>query len=105
MTQAWYNTLHAWLLVWPRVLAADWSGPSVPLVESPGDARALAMCAAAACALCAAVCACRATATGSRRQQRVAAVALLCAAMTVLAFLPASGWLFPIGFVVAERVL
>eukprot|EP00617_Octactis_speculum_P026000 CAMPEP_0185745562 /NCGR_PEP_ID=MMETSP1174-20130828/3935_1 /TAXON_ID=35687 /ORGANISM="Dictyocha speculum, Strain CCMP1381" /LENGTH=737 /DNA_ID=CAMNT_0028419661 /DNA_START=59 /DNA_END=2269 /DNA_ORIENTATION=- len=90
-------------LVWPSKgnLCCDWSRQSIPLVQSPWDPRnaftlifwLLAAYQAGSTLL----------ALFRRRAQAMGQVAVL--AFAALPFLPASNLLFPVGFVVAERVL
>eukprot|EP00931_Biecheleriopsis_adriatica_P034310 TRINITY_DN19825_c0_g1_i1.p1 TRINITY_DN19825_c0_g1~~TRINITY_DN19825_c0_g1_i1.p1 ORF type:complete len:485 (+),score=78.56 TRINITY_DN19825_c0_g1_i1:54-1457(+) len=41
-TVLYYATLHFWKLLWPEVLACDYSGPSIPLLHWEFDIRHLA---------------------------------------------------------------
>lgn len=89
-----------WLLLWPRPLCPDYSGPAVPLVHDPWrDTRAWAAAATAMVALGGLAAAAFAAVLRGRR------VALYAALLATLPFLPASNLLFPVGFVVAERVM
>jgi tetratricopeptide (TPR) repeat protein len=108
--------LHAWLLLCPRWLCCDWSAGTVPPVLSVLDARnagTIAMWTAIAAAVRGAIVRdCRPGARGGgedegdddndddERPAYWLALLLLGAP-----FLPASGLLFDVGFVVAERVL
>eukprot|EP00940_MAST-03C_sp_MAST-3C-sp2_P003152 g3152.t1 len=87
---------HFLLLLWPNDLSVDWSAGSVDLVTSPWDLRLLlpvGLYAGLTALLVYTVFVSRDTYVG-------AALALL-----VVPFLPASNLLFPVGFVLAERVL
>ncbi|KOB68866.1 Uncharacterized protein OBRU01_17579 [Operophtera brumata] len=78
LTFAYLPALNAWLLTLPEALCCDWTMGTVELLKSWKDPRNLATFALAA---------------------------TLGLALLVLPFLPASNLFFPVGFVVAERVL
>ncbi|XP_050443684.1 protein O-mannosyl-transferase Tmtc3 [Adelges cooleyi] len=99
LTYNYLVSVNAWLLVFPCDLCCDWTMGTVPLVESTADPRNLATLATYAV-----VAGLVYTAfTTANRTRRVAVIMSL--ALTVLPFLPASNMFFPVGFVVAERVL
>eukprot|EP00939_MAST-03C_sp_MAST-3C-sp1_P003602 g3602.t1 len=86
---------HAGLLLWPSILSVDWSWGSVPLVTSLLDARnisALALYIALAWII---------------RRWVLHADAHVGASLIwlVIPFLPSSNFAFPVGFILAERVL
>ncbi|XP_071831925.1 protein O-mannosyl-transferase TMTC3-like isoform X2 [Apostichopus japonicus] len=90
--------LNFWLLVYPYKLICDYSGSTIPLVTKVTDPRNLAtlnfiggLGALTYLAL-----------TGRNRLSRQIAMAL---AFLVFPFLPASNIFFPVGFVIAERIL
>lgn len=97
--------LYMKLLVWPFFLCYDYSMGAVPLVHSAEDVRLLLPCAgylALALFLCIALQRLRgATAT----QRFLAEGPLLGVAFFVLSFLPMMNLLFPVGTLVAERLL
>ena len=109
--------LHAWLLLCPRWLCCDWSAGTVPPVLSVLDARnagTIAMWTAIAAAVrCAIVRDCRpgedeggGEDEGDDDDDDDERPAFWLALLLLGApFLPASGLLFDVGFVVAERVL
>ncbi|OQR69138.1 transmembrane and TPR repeat-containing protein [Tropilaelaps mercedesae] len=100
--QLTYNYLlpvNVWLLLNPYHLCCDWTMGSVPLVESLLDHRNLFTLAVYAVAIAVAYSACLHT-TWEQYRAIVFATTLV-----VFPFLPASNLLFPVGFVVAERVL
>jgi hypothetical protein len=107
MTKAWYNTLHAWLLLWPQTLAADWACTSVANVvelEDPRNLGSLLLLAGLAgsllyCAIDPSSTAEHAEAAAGRR------AAFLALALLVVPFLPAAHFLLDVGYVVAERLL
>lgn len=100
--QLTYNYLLAvnlWLVLFPCELCCDWTMGTIPLVESLADARNLVtvstyfMLFAALYKIL----------TSSNRQY----VTIMCMVFSLMAFpfLPASNLFFPVGFVIAERVL
>ncbi|VVC41584.1 Hypothetical protein CINCED_3A005366 [Cinara cedri] len=99
LTYNYLVSVNAWLLIFPCDLCCDWTMGTVPLIQSTSDPRNLATLATYAM-----VAALVYTAfTSSNRTKRTAIIMSL--GMTVLPFLPASNMFFPVGFVVAERVL
>ncbi|XP_004928023.1 protein O-mannosyl-transferase Tmtc3 [Bombyx mori] len=95
LTFAYLPALNAWLLALPEALCCDWTMGTVALVKSWRDPRNVATLALAAVLVAAAIHALR-----TRCSALSMGLALL-----VLPFLPASNLFFPVGFVVAERVL
>ncbi|XP_059051325.1 protein O-mannosyl-transferase Tmtc3 [Achroia grisella] len=95
LTFAYLPALNAWLLALPEALCCDWTMGTVALLRSWKDPRNLATLALATTLIAAAVHALR-----TRSSALSMGLALL-----VLPFLPASNLFFPVGFVVAERVL
>jgi hypothetical protein len=87
---------HYWLLLWPATLSVDWAYSAIPPLETALDLRNAATLQFYA-TIVAAFAGCRA-ALGTR-----AACAM--AALLVLPFLPMTNLAFPVGFVVAERVM
>lgn len=41
LTKMMYGALHGWLMMVPQYLCCDWSGSSIPVVESIADPRNL----------------------------------------------------------------
>ncbi|XP_037070943.1 protein O-mannosyl-transferase Tmtc3-like isoform X2 [Pollicipes pollicipes] len=98
LTYHYLLALNAGLLLLPGPLCCDWTMGTVPLLTSVGDPRNLATLATyAALALLAG----RALSVADR----VSDVVIMGVALVALPFLPASNLFFPVGFVVAERVL
>ncbi|XP_049865583.1 protein O-mannosyl-transferase Tmtc3-like [Pectinophora gossypiella] len=95
LTFAYLPALNAWLLTLPEALCCDWTMGTVALLRSWRDTRNLATLALATILIAAAFHALR-----TRSSALSMGLALL-----VLPFLPASNLFFPVGFVVAERVL
>jgi len=92
-------SVNSWLLLAPVDLCCDWTMSTVPLVESIADPRNLATI-----VLYVVLChlAYRALTSGSRTETAVLVMSL---GLLVLPFIPATNLFFPVGFVVAERVL
>ncbi|KAF7384206.1 hypothetical protein HZH66_012456 [Vespula vulgaris] len=100
--QLTYNYLAAVnlrLLFLPSDLCCDWTMGTIPLVESFTDIRNLATIATHGTIL-----GLLATATLTRNRQ-TSVILIMSLAMMILPFLPASNLFFPVGFVIAERVL
>lgn len=96
MTWCYMVAVNAWLLLCPEQLLCDWTMGTVPLVRTLGDTRNLATLGTLATLLHLGA---RGVSGGGRR------LLLLSLALLGLPFLPASNLFFPVGFVVAERVL
>lgn len=97
-----YNYLYSinsWLLVSPQWLCFDWSMGCIPVIQTFGDPRILAV-AVFWIILAALILTClKGTIT---QEQRTLAMAL---AFVIVPFLPASNLFFRVGFVIAERIL
>uniref|UniRef100_A0A6Q2XCA8 dolichyl-phosphate-mannose--protein mannosyltransferase n=1 Tax=Esox lucius TaxID=8010 RepID=A0A6Q2XCA8_ESOLU len=90
--------VNAWLLLNPSELCCDWTMGTIPLVESLLDLRNLATLAFYSLL--------GLLAYHSLRHSHCSAKTILMAlSLIVLPFIPASNLFFPVGFVVAERVL
>ncbi|KAF6216658.1 hypothetical protein GE061_001004 [Apolygus lucorum] len=92
-------SLNAWLLVFPCDLCCDWTMGTVPLVSSLIDPRNLGTL-----AMYATITAIIHTAYNSNSRKKTSVI-IMGLAFMILPFLPASNIFFPVGFVVAERVL
>ena len=88
-------SINAWLLLSPSALCCDWSLGSIPLVSSLADWRNVW-----SILLYSGIGTVATHALFSRRDRIVAGMGL---ALVVLPFLPASGLIFRVGFVIAER--
>ncbi|XP_012149593.1 protein O-mannosyl-transferase Tmtc3 isoform X3 [Megachile rotundata] len=100
--QLTYNYLAAVnlrLLFLPNDLCCDWTMGTIPLIESFTDPRNLATVATHVTILGLLI---TAILTSNRQTSIVLIMSL---AMMILPFLPASNLFFPVGFVIAERVL
>ena len=99
LTQHYLLSINWWLLLAPADLCCDWTMSTVPLGRSIADPRNLAT-----------IClymllghlAYRAITSAPQQEASVISLSL---GLLVLPFLPATNLLFPVGFVVAERVL
>lgn len=92
-------SVNLWLLLFPCDLCCDWTMGTIPLIESVSDPRnATTLAAVVVLGLL-----CHTALTTNNRQQ--ATVLTMGLALLVLPFLPASNLFFPVGFVVAERIL
>ena len=99
LTFNYLASLNAWLLLSPCDLICDWTMNTVPLVTSLYDARNLSTIFTYTT-----VALLTRSALQSRSKNHETVVSM-CMAMLVFPFLPATNLLFPVGFVVAERVL
>ena len=90
--------VNSWLLLNPFHLGADWRFGAVPLITSLADLHNLLtiLTLAAVTVLCI---------FAIKENERRRKIALVGLALTLFPYLPASNLFFPVGFVVAERVL
>ncbi|CAL1546804.1 unnamed protein product [Lymnaea stagnalis] len=91
-------SVNAWLLLNPSELCCDWTMGTIKVIQSVLDVRNL--CTVAFYAVLVAL----GTYAVSQQTQRSRTVAMSLAVL-VLPFIPASNLFFPVGFVVAERIL
>ena len=107
-TYSYVNTYNIWLLLNPYPLCYDWSMGSIPLVEEISDARnVITFAVILTIAVLLAYAASR-YAVGddeSSHTNKHKCRLLFSLAMLLLPFVPASNLLFPVGFVIAERIL
>ena len=119
-TYSYVNAYNAWLLLNPYPLCHDWSMGSIPLVEAINDVRNLVtlsvMFAIAVLATYATV-TCKLTSSLDTQndvisptqpddaQRQTKTNVLFALFMVLVPFAPATNLLFPVGFVIAERVL
>ncbi|KAL0968642.1 hypothetical protein UPYG_G00269540 [Umbra pygmaea] len=90
--------VNAWLLLNPSELCCDWTMGTIPLVESLLDPRNLATLAFYGLLVVLAYHSLWHSTSSSK-------TVLMALSLIVLPFIPASNLFFPVGFVVAERVL
>ncbi|HEX5041335.1 MAG TPA: DUF1736 domain-containing protein [Candidatus Polarisedimenticolaceae bacterium] len=93
-TALWVVAKDLWLLLWPARLVSDYSVDAIPLVRSASDPRLLAGFLAVICSIALGI-------HGWRRSRPL----LLGMAAFALFLLPASNLLFPVGTLMAERLL
>ncbi|XP_043225531.1 protein O-mannosyl-transferase Tmtc3-like [Amphibalanus amphitrite] len=98
LTHSYLTAVNSGLLLAPDPLCCDWTMGTVPLVTSIGDRRNFSPLAVAA-----ALCLLLRRAVGD--YDRHSSVILMGLSLLVIPFVPASNLFFPVGFVVAERVL
>ncbi|GIX91776.1 protein O-mannosyl-transferase TMTC3 [Caerostris extrusa] len=98
LTYNYLLSVNAWLLLFPSDLCCDWTMGTIPLVVSLLDPRNLATI-SFYCALGAII---WIAVTSDPKHFQLLCVSL---SLLVLPFLPASNLFFPVGFVVAERIL
>ncbi|XP_070763923.1 protein O-mannosyl-transferase TMTC3 [Enoplosus armatus] len=90
--------VNAWLLLYPSELCCDWTMGTIPLVESLLDLRNLATLVFYTFLGLLAY-------HSLRYRHSSAKTVIMALSLIVLPFIPASNLFFPVGFVVAERVL
>ncbi|XP_041453072.1 protein O-mannosyl-transferase TMTC3-like [Lytechinus variegatus] len=98
LTYLYLLPINAWLLLCPSTLLCDWTMGTIPLVTSLGDPRNLAtllLLLSLGLLVLYAVFA----------EEKISCQLIMSLSFLVLPFLPASNLFFPVGFVVAERVL
>ncbi|GFT46833.1 protein O-mannosyl-transferase TMTC3 [Nephila pilipes] len=99
--QLTYNYLlavNAWLLLFPCHLCCDWTMSTVPLVETVWDARNMATLVLFAGLF-------YVLKNLGRLEEDVKMIVIMSLSLLIVPFLPATNLFFPVGFVVAERVL
>ena len=122
-TYSYVNAYNAWLLLYPYPLCHDWSMGSIPLVESITDVRNLVTCSVTimvAILVIYTTVTCKSLLPSDKQtdvvmpqaeegddcsQSQAKTSVLFALIMTLLPFIPASNLLFPVGFVIAERIL
>lgn len=90
--------INVWLLIFPRDLCCDWTMGTVPLISGWTDPRNLFT------VLFYVVCGALGFYSLKEKGDRPKVVGLALA-ISIISFLPASNLFFPVGFVVAERIL
>ena len=93
-------SFNGWLLLSPSRLSPEYAGSTIPLIASFTDSRNLNTLATFLSVILLGVYTVTRTRNDSRKRASVCGLALL-----LLPYLPASNLFFPVGFVVAERVL
>ncbi|KAG8182833.1 hypothetical protein JTE90_000440 [Oedothorax gibbosus] len=98
LTHHYLGFLNAWLLLFPSNLCCDWTMGTVPLVTSIFDVRVF-LTFVFYMTICAIIW------KGYKSQTVNSKRIILALSLFVFPYLPASNLLYPVGFVVAERVL
>ncbi|XP_050507448.1 protein O-mannosyl-transferase Tmtc3 [Diabrotica virgifera virgifera] len=99
LTYHYLISVNLWLLLFPCDLCCDWTMGTIPLVESFFDMRNLGTLTAYAFVAALLV---KAFTTENKLQSTIL---LMSTSLMVFPFIPASNFFFPVGFVIAERVL
>ncbi|XP_065886596.1 protein O-mannosyl-transferase TMTC4-like isoform X2 [Dysidea avara] len=116
-TYSYVNAYNIWLLLYPYPLCYDWSMGSIPLVEDISDIRNAITLTAALTTVILLIYAATGYGVGTQDNDPSSHIMkptmhysrkahlLFSLAMLLLPFVPASNLLFPVGFVIAERIL
>ncbi|XP_037945522.1 protein O-mannosyl-transferase Tmtc3 [Teleopsis dalmanni] len=99
LTYSYLIYLNVWLLLFPSNLCCDWTMGTISLIEGFIDIRNVATLVTFAMLFGLVARAC------TTKNLTLSRTLLMCLAWTVLPFIPASNLFFPVGFVVAERIL
>ncbi|XP_011185465.2 protein O-mannosyl-transferase Tmtc3 [Zeugodacus cucurbitae] len=99
LTFSYLIYLNLWLMLFPCNLCCDWTMGTIPLIEGFSDIRNLATVATFASLAAVTWHAC------TTRNLMHSRVVLMGLAWLALPFVPASNLFFPVGFVIAERIL
>ncbi|XP_034841025.1 protein O-mannosyl-transferase TMTC4-like [Maniola hyperantus] len=91
--------LNIVLLIWPQWLCYDWSMGSIPLINNALDFRILFIFVMYLYIFL------FVKAVSSRKYERSRKGILLAASLMIIPFLPATNIIYPVGFVIAERIL
>ena len=89
---------NSWLLASPSQLSAEYAMSTIPPITSLSDTRNLATLALFIIVIALTLFGLE----GNKEKQRVVS---FCTSLVVLSYLPASNLFFPVGFVIAERIL
>ncbi|XP_071036207.1 protein O-mannosyl-transferase Tmtc3 [Parasteatoda tepidariorum] len=98
LTYNYLLSVNAWLLLFPLNLCCDWTMSTIPLVTSFWDSRNITTLVLYACIFVA-------VRTVFRLEEDARMSLVMSLSLLTVPFLPASNLFFPVGFVVAERVL
>ncbi|CAH1799956.1 unnamed protein product [Owenia fusiformis] len=98
LTYNYLLSINAWLLLFPKSLCCDWTMGTIPVIQGFSDPRNLATL--LFYAMLGSLVYFAVVSKGQRTQALILGLAML-----VLPFIPASNLFFPVGFVVAERIL
>jgi len=98
LTYLYLPCLNLWLLLCPSTLCCDWTMGSIPLLSSLGDARVLVI-------LIVIVLLFNLLNVIFRSCDIVSKQIIFATSWMIIPFIPASNIFFPVGFVIAERIL
>jgi len=98
LTYSYLPCLNFWFLLCPTNLCCDWTMGSIPLLQSASDPRILAIITFASITILFIF-------KIIRSEEKFSKQVLFSSAWIIIPFLPASNIFFPVGFVIAERVL
>ena len=98
LTFSYLPCLNIWLLLCPSQLCCDWTMGSIPLLQSGTDLRVLSILAVVAILLLLVF-------TILTSSEEYSKQILFSLAWMIIPFIPASNVFFPVGFVIAERIL
>ena len=98
LSYSYLPCLNLLLLLLPSSLCCDWTMGSVPLITSPHDPRTLSI-------LLLITLTSMMTVKIMMTEEKMSSRLIMIMAWLIIPFLPASNILFPVGFVIAERVL
>ena len=98
LTLSYLPALHLWLLLCPAPLCCDWTMGSVPLLTAATDPRVVPILLVAAVSV---LLLHTVLVSGEGYSKQV----LFAVSWIIIPFIPASNLFFPVGFVIAERVL
>jgi len=98
LTYSYLPCLNLWILLCPTQLCCDWTMGSIPLLQSISDPRIIAIITFTSITILF-------TLKILLAEEKHSKQILLSSAWIIIPFLPASNIFFPVGFVIAERVL
>merc|ERR1719474_382024 len=98
LTYSYLPCLNIWFLLCPTSLCCDWTMGSIPLLQSASDPRILGIITFASITILFLL-------KIVRSEEKFSKELLFSSAWIIIPFLPASNIFFPVGFVIAERVL
>merc|ERR1719474_1680220 len=98
LTYSYLPCLNIWFLLCPTSLCCDWTMGSIPLLQSASDPRILGIITFASITILFLL-------KIVRSEEKFSKQLLFSSAWIIIPFLPASNIFFPVGFVIAERVL
>jgi len=98
LTYSYLPCLNLWLLLCPSELCCDWTMGTIPLINSLLDPRNIVI-------ICVSMILFNLVQVIFNSCDRFSKQVLFCCAWMIIPFVPASNMFFPVGFVIAERIL